>query len=103
MGRGCSVLLPGYQKLADEERARQAAIHKIDCLPWSPSFSAGAIHVISTAADAEAWAERLHNEPVSMMGVDTEFTFDRPLVILRSGKEFTDVQSVRPLVCTIAV
>jgi DNA polymerase-1 len=96
------VLLPGYQRHADEERARQAAIHKIDCLPWSPTFSAGAIHTIDTADDAEAWAERLHNEPVAMMGIDTEFAFDRPSVILRNGKEVTDVRSVRPLVCTIA-
>ena len=52
------MLLPGYRQLADEERARQAAIHKIGCLPWSPTFSAGAIHVIDTAADAQAWADR---------------------------------------------
>jgi DNA polymerase I-like protein with 3'-5' exonuclease and polymerase domains len=96
------LLTPGYARLAEEERARQAAVHKIAALPWSPAFSAGDVHVVTTAADAQAWAERLHGEKVSMIGVDTEFTFDRPEVVLPNGKKFRDVRSLRPLVCTVA-
>ena len=37
-----------------------------------------------------------------MLGVDTEFTFDRPAVPLPNGSEFIDVSTVRPQVCTVA-
>jgi DNA polymerase-1 len=97
-----TILHPAFQKLADEERARQAVVHRIDCLPWSPGFAAGPIHRITTAAEAEAWAERLHAEAIPLLGVDTEFTFDRPAIQLRNGKTFQDPSSIRPLVCTIA-
>jgi DNA polymerase I-like protein with 3'-5' exonuclease and polymerase domains len=97
-----SLLVPGYERLAEEERARQAAVHRIDCLPWSPALAAGPIHVLSTAVDAEAWAERLHGEPVSELGTDTEFAFARPPVVLRNGKTVDDLSSLRPLVCSVA-
>jgi DNA polymerase I-like protein with 3'-5' exonuclease and polymerase domains len=97
-----SLLTPGYQRLAEQEQARQAAIHRVAALPWAHSFSAGDVQVVTTAADAEAWAERLHQEKVSLLGVDTEFTFDRPAVPLPGGKEFLDVASLRPQVCTVA-
>ncbi len=97
-----SLLTPRYQRLAEEERARQAAVHRIDCLPWSPAFTAGPIHVLDGAAQAESWAERLHGEPVSMLGVDTEFAFGRPASVLRNGKTVEDLSSLRPLVCTVA-
>jgi DNA polymerase-1 len=36
------------------------------------------------------------------LGVDTEFTYDREPVFLPSGKDFRDVSSVRPQVCSVA-
>jgi DNA polymerase family A len=95
-------LIPGYEALADQELARRAVIHRIDRLPWATSLAAGAIHVIDTRADAEAWVDRLHDERVSMMGVDTEFSFDGPEVKLRGGDKVTDLSTIRPLVCTVA-
>jgi DNA polymerase I-like protein with 3'-5' exonuclease and polymerase domains len=59
------------------------------------------VQVVTTTADAEAWAERLHQEKVSLLGVDTEFTFDRLAIPLPGGKEFVDVASLRPQVCTV--
>ena len=96
-----TYLLPGYEKLANEERGR-AAIHKIDRLPLTLAFAAGPVHVIGNGDDARAWAERLHSEPVSMMGVDTEYAYASPAISLRSGKSFEDLRSIRPLVCTVA-
>ena len=97
-----SRLVPGYQRLAEEDLSRQAAIHRIGCLPWSPALAAGAIHIINTGDQAADWGERLHREPVSMLGVDTEFTFDRAPISLRNGKEFVDKSTIRPQVCTVA-
>jgi hypothetical protein len=97
-----SSLIPGYQRLAEEERSRQAAAHRLDCRPWSPDLAASTIHVLAAASDAQAWVERLHGEPVSMLGVDTEFTFDQPPTVLRNGQTVEDLSSLRPLVCTIA-
>jgi DNA polymerase I-like protein with 3'-5' exonuclease and polymerase domains len=96
-----SLLVPGYERLAAAEQARQAVVHRISCLPWSISFAAGEVQVIMTAAQAEAWAERLHCEHVSLLGVDTEFRYDRPPVPLPGGKEFVDVTTIRPLVCAV--
>jgi hypothetical protein len=97
-----TILTPAYKKLADEERARQAVAHRLDCLPLAPGFAAGPVHRLARAAEAQAWAERLHVEPVSLLGIDTEFSFDRPAFPLRNGKLFQDPRSVRPLVCTVA-
>jgi DNA polymerase-1 len=97
-----SYLIPGYERLVEEERARQAATHRLSCLPWAPSLAAGPIHVVRTAAEAADWAERLHNEAVSLLGGDTEFSSDSPAVVLRNGKTFNDPRSVRPLVCAVA-
>jgi DNA polymerase-1 len=96
-----SVLIPGYERLADEELARQAAIHRVACLPFSYSYSAGDIHVITTTDQADAWAERLHHEKVSLLGIDCEFTYDRQPVALPNGKEFKDVSTVWPQVCSV--
>jgi DNA polymerase I-like protein with 3'-5' exonuclease and polymerase domains len=96
-------LIPGYAALADAERARQASIVRIECLPWAPSFAAGGIHLVATAADAAAWAERLHGESVSMLGVDTEFGNGGPKVVLRGGRDHADPSLVRPIVCSVAV
>ena len=84
-------------------RARQAEVNRISALPLAPAFSAGPIHVIDMEAKAAEWGERLHNEAVSMIGVDTEFRFDRPGILLKKGTTFQDVSSIRPLVCTLAV
>jgi DNA polymerase I-like protein with 3'-5' exonuclease and polymerase domains len=96
-----SLLIPGYQRLAEQEQTRQAAIHRVAALPWAHSFSAGDVQVVTTTAQADDWAERLHQERVSLLGVDTEFTFDRPAVTLPGGKEFVDLASLRPQVCTV--
>ena len=90
-----SLLVPGYQRLAEEEQARQATAQRIDCLPWSPDLAAGPIHVLRDAAAAARWAERLHGEPVSMLGVETAFTFDRPAVTLRDGRAVEDVSALQ--------
>jgi DNA polymerase I-like protein with 3'-5' exonuclease and polymerase domains len=97
------MLLPGYKKLADEEKARQAEINRVSALPLAPAFAAGPIHVIDTKAEAAKWAELLRNEAVSVIGVDTEYRYDRPGVVLKRGQTFEDVSSIRPLVCTLAV
>jgi hypothetical protein len=59
-----SILTPGYERLAEEERAWQAAIHRVACLPCSLSYTALEPHVVTTADQATAWAERLHQEQV---------------------------------------
>ncbi len=97
-----SYLVPGYQRLAEEERARQAAVLRIDRLPAAPSWSAGQIHVLDDAVEAERWADRLHDEHVSLLGVDTEYAYDRPPIVLRNGKTAVDPTTLRPLVCTVA-
>src|SRR5262245_19048850 len=96
-----SVLIPGYERLANEELARQAAIHRVACLPFSYSYSAGGGYAITTADQGDAWAERLHQERISLLGIDTEFTYDRQPVVLPNGKEFKDVSTVRPKVCSV--
>src|SRR4051794_26459301 len=96
-----NYLLPGYAAQAELELARQAAALKLDRLPWAPAFSAGAIHVVETREAAEAWVDRLHDERISMIGVDTEFAFDGPVIELRNGKPFVDLATIRPQVCTV--
>jgi DNA polymerase-1 len=97
-----SFLIPGYERLAEEERARQAATHRLTCLPWSPSLAAGPIHVVRTAAEASDWAERLHGEAVSQLGADCEFNHDGPPIVMRNGKTHQDPRSLRPLACAVA-
>src|SRR5947209_2250975 len=95
-------LIPGYIALVEQERDRLAGIYRLERLPWAPAATAGAIHVVDTRKGAEAWAERLFDERISLLGVDTEFSFDGPEIELRNLDPFVDLATIRPQVCTIA-
>jgi DNA polymerase-1 len=95
-------LIPGYAALVEQELDRLAGTYRLDRLPWAPAIAAGAIHVVDTRQVAEAWANRLHNERISLLGVDTEFAFDGPEIELRNGDQFVDLATIRPQVCSIA-
>ena len=97
-----SLLIPGYQDLAKLARERQAAELRFDRLPWSPAMASTQIHLIQTVSDAEAFVAQIQKSGVSMLGIDTEFTFDRPPIELPKGKEFNDLSTIRPQVCSIA-
>ena len=95
------LLLPGYEALAAQERARQTVEHGLDRLPWSPSFAAGKIHLLQTRSEAEVFVAQIRQGSASALGVDTEFANDRAAIELPNGQEFTDYSSIRPQVCSV--
>lgn len=98
-----SILLPGFGERADDEQARRSREVRLARLPVSVPHLAGDIQVITDVDAARQFADALPGLSVSLIGVDTEFRFNHPKIILGKNKEFTDPSKIEPLVCSIAV
>lgn len=86
-------LLPGVARELGLEEASPTARARA----WSAS-----IRYARTLSEAEAVLRVLADAPPAALAVDTEYAFDRPPVTLRSGEEWFDIRSIRPICMSLA-
>jgi DNA polymerase-1 len=74
-------------------------------VPRSPAYYAERVTHVETAAGAWALADLARQRPVSYVGFDTEFAWDRPGVVIDAGRGLLahDPCSIRPLAASLAL
>jgi DNA polymerase-1 len=74
-------------------------------VPRSPGYYAARVTFLETAESAWALADLARQRPVSHIGLDTEFAWGRPGVVINAGKGLVayDPRSIRPLVASLAL
>ena len=96
--------LPGWaERLAEAARRPAPAPERRLALPKAPDYYAGRTTTVATAEDAEALADLAAQRPLSHIGFDTEFKYDRPGVVIDQDHTAHDPRSVRPLVLSLAL
>jgi DNA polymerase-1 len=72
-------------------------------VPRSPEYYTGQVTFVETAVVAWAMADLAHQQPLSHVGLDTEFRFTRAGVAVKGGKVVNDVRSIQPLLLSLAL
>lgn len=93
-------LLPHWQERLERLPARALPESFSVVLPKSPDFFAAKTSFVDTAGTATAMAELIAQRPLSNIGFDTEFTYDRPPVIVKDRLVY-DCRSIHPLLLSL--
>jgi DNA polymerase-1 len=74
-------------------------------VPRSPRYFAARVTFVETAAAAWALADLARQRPVSYVGLDTEFAWGRPGVVINAARGLVahDPRSIRPLLASLAL
>jgi DNA polymerase-1 len=74
-------------------------------VPRSPGYYAARVTLVETAEAALALADLAFQRPISHIGIDAEFSWDRPGVVIHTGKGPVayDPRSIRPLLAALAL
>jgi DNA polymerase-1 len=96
------LLLPGWR-----ERIASAPVAG-PALPLPPplarDYLAGRVHFVRDRGGARALVQAAYESPVTCVGIDTEYRFDRDHPIrLRGDYEWYDIRSVRPFCLAFAI
>jgi hypothetical protein len=96
-------LLPNWkERLQDVEP--EPVINRIEYgLKRSPRYYAMKTNVVDSLSDAEAMLAFALQRPLSHIGFDTEFRYDRPGVVINKRNTTHDPQSIRPLLLSLAM
>lgn len=74
----------------------------VPVVPVNVPALAGRVHVARTAEEADRIVQLLRASDVSVIALDSEFGFSAPSVPLRSGKDWFDIRSQRPVCFSFA-
>jgi DNA polymerase-1 len=85
--------------LGAEDEAGRAGLP----VPLLRSFYAGRTTFVADAEKARAMVELASQRPLSWIGLDTEFRYDRPGVVIDKDHTAHDPRSVRPLLLSLAL
>jgi DNA polymerase-1 len=96
-------LLPSWkERLRDIEP--EAVFNRIDYgLKKSPKYYARKTNVVESADDAQAMLNFALQRPLSHIGFDTEFRYDRLGVVIDKRNTTHDPKSIRPLLLSLAM
>ena len=87
-------LLPVWEeRLENRPRVKPSALYACP-LPKSPDFYATQLTYVTTAEEAQALVELAQQRPLSHIGIDTEFRYDRPGILVKSKKTVHDPRSI---------
>lgn len=98
-------LLPGWEDHLAEQRARGADIPGGALKPVAIDLGVASERTcyIADGVAAQALVNELRSIDVSAIALDTEYTFDRPGVPLKGGKEWRDIRSQRVICVSLAI
>ena len=91
-----------------DERVQQVEpepiIHRIDYgLKKSPRYYAMKTNFVDSLDDAQAMLDLALQRPLSHIGFDTEFRYDRPGVVIDKRNKAYDPRSIRPFLLSLAM
>ena len=96
-------LLPGWKaRLQTRSTVSPEPRHNYS-LPKSPDYYAGRLTYVDTRESAQALVELAQQRPLSHIGIDTEYQYDRPGIPVKSKKVVNDPRSIRPLLLSLAL
>ncbi len=72
-------------------------------LKKSPGYYAGQTNFVDCLDDAQAMLDFARQRPLSHIGFDTEFRYDRPGVVISKRNTVHDPRSIRPQLLSLAM
>lgn len=76
---------------------------RLSRLPQSPHYYREALRYLTQPEEVQALLGFVQQRPLSHVGIDSEFGFDRPPVLLARQREKLDIRSIRPLLLSLAL
>ncbi len=96
-------LLPPWNERVQEVEP-EPVTHRIDYgLKKSPRYYAMKTNFVDSLDDAQAMLDFALQRPLSHIGFDTEFRYDRPGVVIDKRNTAYDPRSIRPLLLSLAM
>jgi len=95
--------LPTWNKRIEAVQEEPAACRNPYVLKKSPHYYAERITFVETIEQAQALLEFALQRPLSHIGFDTEFGYDRPGIIIDKRNTAYDPRSIRPLLLSLAL
>jgi hypothetical protein len=87
-----------------QEVEPQPVIHRIDYgLKKSPRYYASKTNFVDSLDGVQAMLNFVLQRPLSHIGFDTEFRYDRPGVVIDKRNTAHDPRSVQPLLLSLAI
>jgi DNA polymerase-1 len=72
-------------------------------VPLAANYFAEKVTLVTTEAEAWAMADLARQEPLCLIGLDTEYRYDRPGVPVNAHNTAYDPRSIRPLLLSLAL
>ena len=95
-------LLPGWRERIESARGAGPALPLPP--PLARDYLAGRVHFVRDRGGARALVQAAYESPVTCVGIDTEYRFERDHPIrLRGDSEWYDIRSVRPFCLAFAI
>jgi|SRR5579862_1656260 len=95
-------LLPGWAERLENAAAKAEVKPAPRTLPLATTRYMDKVVYVATEDEARNMADLAMQRNLSHIGIDTEFKFDRPGVLIK-GKEATDPRSIHPLLMSLAM
>src|SRR5262249_33693265 len=72
-------------------------------VPLAANYFAEKVTLVTTEAEAWVMADLARQEPLCLIGLDTEYRYDRPGVPVNARKTAYDPRRIRPLLLSLAL
>jgi DNA polymerase I len=72
-------------------------------LPKSPEYFTRNLNVVVNLSQAEAMLELAQQRPISHIGFDLEYTYDRPAIQINNRDQIRDPRSIHPLILSLCL
>ena len=96
------TLLPGWQtRLQEAQTAAGDRPKPVRILPRDPRYYRRQTAVVADAVVAQSMLEFIRQRPISVVGFDTEYRYDRPGIAIRKKIAY-DSSSLRPFLLSLA-
>jgi DNA polymerase-1 len=96
-------LLPGWEDRLKRVQVEKKPDNKTFKLKKAASFYSRSINYVSTCEDAQKMVDFIQQRPLSHIGIDTEFKYDRPGVPIDKNHTANDPRSIHPLLLSLAL
>jgi DNA polymerase I len=96
-------LLPAWNERLHAARPEPFSNRVRYCLKKSPQYYAMQTNFIDTLDGARAMVDFAQQRPLFRIGLDTEFRYDRPGVVIDKRNTTYDPRSIRPLLLSLAM
>ena len=97
-------LLPGWKERIETAHRSTVASTPMPRPPLARPWLMSSVHFVQTVEEADALVQTAYENPVSWIGMDTEYRFEHADPIhLRRGVEWRDIRSIRPFCIAFAI